>query len=189
MKTSTYRWVGSLGIACLLLASQAHARPRVYQRDGTWARGQDQVAHGAPSGSQYYGGVRPTQEGRVHGHGRSGTCPRCDVPSYAVEHLKSDGEIRAPKRPKKSTVIGDFATSKEAKEIPVNREISRCYLQLLSGTVSINTVVVRPEKTALPQTVRLKPGEFHIIELGSKRLVTGFRISDSGRGTYRVIVK
>lgn len=124
-----------------------------------------------------------------HAHARSGNRSHRGAPGYTFGQLQSDGNVKELKRPKHSTVIGDYSVSKEAKEIPVNREISRCYLQLLSGTVSINTVVVRPEKTALPQAVRLKPGEFHIIELGSKRLVTGFRISDSGRGTYRVIVK
>ena len=77
----------------------------------------------------------------------------------------------------------------EAKEVVVNRQITRCYLELVSGTVSINTVVVRPEKTALPQTVRLQEGKLHMIDLGGKRAVSGFRISDNGRGVYRVIVQ
>ena len=63
------------------------------------------------------------------------------------------------------------------------------YLELVSGTVSINTVVVRPEKTALPQTVRLQEGKLHMIDLGGKRAVSGFRISDNGRGVYRVIIQ
>lgn len=91
--------------------------------------------------------------------------------------------------PKGAVVLGEFNAGGDAKEVVVNREISRCYLELVSGVVSINTVVVRPEKTALPQTVRLSEGRLHVVDLGGKRVVSGFRISDNGRGVYRVIVQ
>ncbi len=109
--------------------------------------------------------------------------------TVTAAQVASAENVKAPKLPKKSTVIGDFTAGGEAKEIAVNREIRHCYLQWLSGTPSINTVVIRPDKTALPQAVRLQPGALHVIDLGSKRHVAGFRISDGGRGTYRVIVK
>ena len=85
--------------------------------------------------------------------------------------------------------MGELNAGGEAKEVAVNRVISQCYLEIVSGTVSINTLVVRPEKLALPQTARLTPGQLHVIDLGGSRNVTGFRISDNGRGVYRVFVK
>ncbi len=86
-------------------------------------------------------------------------------------------------------MVAELNAGGDAKEVAVNRVISQCYLEIVSGTISINTVVVRPEKTALPQAARLTPGELHIIDLGGNRNVTGFRISDNGRGVYRVFVK
>jgi len=94
-----------------------------------------------------------------------------------------------PQKPKHSVFVGELSAGGDAKEVAVNRVITQCYLEVVSGTVSINTVVIRPEKTALPQAVRLTPGQLHVIDLGMKRSVTGLRISDSGRGVYRVYVK
>ncbi|MGI5869321.1 MAG: hypothetical protein ACOX9C_07760 [Kiritimatiellia bacterium] len=123
---------------------------------------------------------------RGSGHGGySGHGGRRDVVTFRDE-VKQPPRARLPKG---AVVVGELAAGGGAKEIAVNREISHCYLELVSGTVSINTVVVRPEKKALPQAVRLAPGQLHTIDLGGKRMVTGFRISDNGRGTYRVIVK
>ena len=100
-----------------------------------------------------------------------------------------EGSYQKVKYPKHTIVIGDYSAGGDAKEVPVNRAISTCYLELVSGTVSINTVVIRPEKQELPQRARLVPGQLYTIDLGGKRNVSGFRISDNGRGVYRVIVK
>ena len=100
-----------------------------------------------------------------------------------------EGSYQKVKYPKHTIVIGEYSAGGDAKEVPVNRAISTCYLELVSGTVSINTVVIRPEKRELPQRARLVPGQLYTIDLGGKRNVSGFRISDNGRGVYRVIVK
>ncbi len=110
-----------------------------------------------------------------------------------VQEMKAqvplNGGYALPKKPKGSVLVGELTSGGDAKEVAVNRVVSKCYLELVSGTVSINTVVVRPEKLALPQAVSLTPGQLHVIDLGVKRNVTGFRISDNGRGVYRVYVK
>lgn len=159
----------------------------------TWRRPDDRdvqrqirerEAHGGYSYDYSGRGVPPAGHYDFRGDGRGG---RNDVilseppPPVTVRR-----EVRYPQG---AVVVATLNAGGEAKEVGVNREISRCYLELVSGTVSINTVVVRPEKTALPQTVRLQEGKLHMIDLGRKRTVTGFRISDNGRGTYRVIVQ
>ncbi len=87
--------------------------------------------------------------------------------------------------------LGDFQTGGEAKEVACNREASRCAIYVLEGDVIINTLVVREggKKTPIRVTVRLAKGQKpHVISLGAKRLITGFRISDGARGKYRVSV-
>ncbi len=111
------------------------------------------------------------------------------MPPVGQVQVSPDSQYESPKKPKKAIFVGELNAGGDAKEVVVNRVISQCYLEIVSGTVSINTVVVRPEKLSLPQTVRLTPGQLHTIDLGGKRSVTGFRISDNGRGVYRVFVK
>ena len=105
------------------------------------------------------------------------------------DEVRREPPRREVRYPKGAVVVATLNAGREAKEVVVNRQITRCYLELVSGTVSINTVVVRPEKTQLLQTVRLQEGKLHMIDLGGKRAVSGFRISDNGRGVYRVIVQ
>ncbi|MCE9614361.1 MAG: hypothetical protein K8T26_08795 [Lentisphaerae bacterium] len=87
--------------------------------------------------------------------------------------------------------VADLTTGGDAKEVAVNREVSKVRIVSESGTVVINTVVVRVGAQKTPHTVgaRLAEKEDREIELGSKQNITGLRISDSGKGTYSVYVK
>lgn len=78
----------------------------------------------------------------------------------------------------------------EPKEVPVNREVTGCRIEVVNGSVIINTVVVREGGKKTPITVgrRLGVGESVDLPFGPKRLVTGLRISDGGGGTYRVFI-
>ncbi len=77
-----------------------------------------------------------------------------------------------------------------AKEIPVNREATGCRIEVVAGTVVINTVVVRAGRDKLPVTVArsMQAGESADVAFGPRRMVTGLRISDGGGGTYRVVI-
>ena len=87
--------------------------------------------------------------------------------------------------------VGQFIAGGEAKEIAVtDGEYTEIGLELVSGTVSVNTVWIRPEKTEVPIASRLQPGQLVIIYLGeTPRRVTGLRISDNGRGVYRIFAR
>lgn len=186
-----------------VLPAQPQPPPQYVVPNSPWGTGQPQYPpqYYDPNLPQGYGhppiplkGHRPQQQ--VYVPPRSWSCDSYGGDPYSGHYEMSDNrghesrrEYRSPRYPKNAVLVGEFTSGGEAKEVLVNRTISRCYLELVSGTVSINTVVVRPEKTKLPQTVRLVPGQLHMIDLGTKRAVTGFRISDGGRGVYRVIVQ
>lgn len=111
---------------------------------------------------------------------------RFDGERRGADEARSFSKKRVPE----AVVVGEFtANGKNAREIAVGRKIERCYIEVLSGSVIINTVIVRPEKKVLKQGVRLEEGAKHKIEIGEPREVSGFRISEDGRGTYRVIVE
>ncbi len=79
----------------------------------------------------------------------------------------------------------------DTKEVTINRDISAVRLVWESGTVSIQTVVVRQGAEKTPYTVagRLEDKAPKEVRLPAKSQVTGLRISDGGRGTYAVYVK
>lgn len=87
--------------------------------------------------------------------------------------------------------VADLSPSRDAKEVAVNRSIRWVQLECLEGSVIINTVVIREGGAKDPITVarRFQAGEKHDIDLGRERNVTGLRISDGGRGRYRVSTK
>ena len=87
--------------------------------------------------------------------------------------------------------VGQFSASGTAKEILVaDGEYTEIRLELVSGTVSVNTVWIRPEKTEVRIASRLQAGQPVVIDLGEvPRRVTGLRISDNGRGEYRIFAR
>lgn len=76
------------------------------------------------------------------------------------------------------------------KEVPVQREVSGCRIEVTEGIVVINTIVVRSGGQKSPITVarRLVKGEALDLPLGPKHMVDGLRISDSGGGDYRIFI-
>ncbi|MDD5705804.1 MAG: hypothetical protein PHR35_07745 [Kiritimatiellae bacterium] len=100
--------------------------------------------------------------------------------------------VAGPALAKDWVKIDDIQAGGGAKELAVNRSVARIAIRALEGDVIINTVVVREggKKTPYPLAIRRAKGqESYVIELGSRRQVTGLRISDGGRGVYRVSVK
>jgi len=85
-------------------------------------------------------------------------------------------------------VVSDVTAGGGAKELAVNRTIRLIRMECTSGSVIINTVVVREGAAKNPITVARKfnVGEKWEHDLGGAHQVTGLRISDSGKGTYKV---
>jgi hypothetical protein len=80
---------------------------------------------------------------------------------------------------------------KEAKEISVGKKTEKIRIKCTEGSVIINTVVVREGAAKDVHTLgkRLNKDEEVKIELGSKKHVDGLRISDDGKGSYKVMVR
>ena len=95
--------------------------------------------------------------------------------------------------PKGYSRVGSYTAGGSAKETgaPSSRPIRKVRIVATSGSVIVNTVVVRESGAKTPHTlaVRLAAGESREIDLGSARNVTGLRISDGGKGTYEIQVR
>ena len=95
--------------------------------------------------------------------------------------------------PKGYSRVGSYTAGGSAKETgaPSSRPIRKVRIVATSGSVIVNTVVVREGGAKTPHTlaVRLAAGESREIDLGSARNVTGLRISDGGKGTYEIQVR
>ncbi len=78
-----------------------------------------------------------------------------------------------------------------AKEVPVNRDISRVQIVCQGAPVIINTVVMREGGKKTPFTLgkRFAVNEAFVLSLGGKHHVTGLRISDDLKGSYLVRVE
>lgn len=86
--------------------------------------------------------------------------------------------------------VAELTAGGEAKEVTVDKTISKCVIKCTSGSVIINTLVVREgeKKTPIKVVTTFTEGQEKLIEIGERRMVTGFRISDQGSGTYAVSV-
>lgn len=80
------------------------------------------------------------------------------------------------------------ASAGSAKEFSFNGA-RECYIEVTSGSVSINTVVVRRggQKHSVPVVTRLSQGQRFNVPIDMA--ATGLRISTGGKGSYRVYVK
>ena len=87
--------------------------------------------------------------------------------------------------------VATLTTGGDAKEVTVNRTVRVVQIECTAGPVIVNTVVIREGGAKDPITVgrRFNTGEQQDLDLGRDRNVTGLRISDGGRGTYKVKVK
>ena len=103
------------------------------------------------------------------GSGVSGANPSSGGKWHAITELRSGGGV---------------------KEVPVNRTASRCLIRCIDGAVVVNTLVVREggAKKSITVASRLNTGDERVLDLGGRRNVTGFRISDGGRGRYAIYV-
>ena len=103
------------------------------------------------------------------------------------------GALAALGGPKKEQwqAVADVTAGGDAKELAVNRVIRVIQIECTQGTVIVNTLWVREGAAKSPVTVarRFSAGETQDIDLGNARQVTGLRISDGGRGAYKIRAK
>ena len=87
--------------------------------------------------------------------------------------------------------MGEFTAVGEAKEVTIDRKCQDAMIRVMQGTVIVNTFVIREGAKTTPVKImrEMKAGDKHVIPLGERRHITGFRISDGGGGTYRVYVR
>lgn len=107
---------------------------------------------------------------------------------------RDDPRDRPPavKAPKGYALAGSFQAGKAVEcGIPTSKRIQKVRIVGVSGSVSVNTVVLREgsAKTPFPVTRRVGPGETAEIDLGGARQATGLRISAGGKGSYNVYVR
>lgn len=83
----------------------------------------------------------------------------------------------------------------DAKEVRVDKKIARARIVCTEGSIIINTLVVRADGKTEPRKVgsRISKGEKFVIDVvdgkgDKKKHVDGFRISDDGKGSYKVEV-
>ena len=104
---------------------------------------------------------------------------------------RHDGGAVHVKTPKGYDLAGSFQAGKAVEcGIPTSNKIKTVRIVATSGTVSVNTVVLREgsAKTPFPVTRRLSPGESAEVSFGGHRKATGLRISAGGKGSYNVYV-
>ena len=96
-----------------------------------------------------------------------------------------------PRIPKGFVRAGSYTSGGTIEaRVPTKNPIKQILLAGTSGSVAINTVVVREgaSNSKYPLAVRLPAGETRMVELGAHRKVTGIRVSTGGKGTFDIYV-
>ena len=157
-------------------------RPRYYDDEYEYDRYDDRYAPPPPRG---YDRDRRRDDRRYEDRRRDDRRRddrKRDDPGGAISVKTPKGFVRA----------GSFTAGGAAKEmgIPTSKPIKKIRIVAISGSVIVNTVVLREGSTTkkYPLAVRIAPGESREIDLGRGRKATGIRISDGGKGTYNVYV-
>ena len=84
---------------------------------------------------------------------------------------------------------GEFTAGGEAKEFAFAPGHSRCTITVVDGSVGFRTVVIRNGGAKRSQTVNATFQRGQSFDVYIDRNSTGLRISDTGRGRYRVSVR
>ena len=93
------------------------------------------------------------------------------------------------RRPAGPARPGDFTAGGGAKEFPFPAGHHRCTIEVVDGSVGFRTIVVRRggAKQSITVNATLQRGQRYDVPIDAQ--ATGLRISDTGRGRYRVIVR
>lgn len=137
---------------------------------------------------QYYGqppSPPPQYYGQPQYYGR----PQPPPPQYYGDGRHHDGHHDRHGRAQGSPRSGEFSAGGSAKEFAFGPGCRRCTITVLDGSVGFRTIAVRSGSARNPVTINatFQRGQSFDVPIDSSS--TGLRISDTGRGRYRVNVK
>lgn len=128
--------------------------------------------------------------GRGRGYGHDYGRGWNDGPEYRHDRggRMDDHRRDEPRRGGKWSTAANLSSGGGAKEVSFSGR-SECKIEVTGGKVGFNTVVVRRggRKQSITISQTLERGQSVSIPIDGS--VTGIRISDTGKGTYRVVVK
>ena len=102
------------------------------------------------------------------------------------------GGPASPRIPKGFVRAGSYTSGKTIEApIPTRNPIKQILIASTSGSVAVNTVVLREggAKTPYPISARIEAGQTRTVDLGGRRKATGIRVSTGGKGTFDVYVR
>lgn len=87
------------------------------------------------------------------------------------------------------SLVGEFSAAGGAKEVSIGGGKSSVFIEITSGVVSFNTIVLRrgSQKQSVTVATRFNAGERYTVPVDPS--VTGLRISCSGNGRFRVYAR
>ncbi|HHD63041.1 MAG TPA: hypothetical protein ENK96_01460 [Desulfobulbaceae bacterium] len=87
--------------------------------------------------------------------------------------------------------ITTLSAGGDAKEVGINKDMQKLKIACQDKPIIVNTVVMREGGKKTPFTLgkKFNPKEEYVLDLGGKHHVTGFRISDDLKGTYKLQVE
>jgi hypothetical protein len=106
-------------------------------------------------------------------------------------HRRDDRGPARPRIPSGFVRAGSYSAGGAVEApIPTSKTIKQVLIAATSGSVSVNTMVLREgsAKTSYTVSARLAAGETRMIELGGRHQATGLRVSTGGKGTFDVYV-
>ena len=157
----------------------------------------DDFDYGNGAGGYYYGQPPPPQYGRHYYDDRYYYDDRPPPPRYDDRYR--DGRYRDDRhrddrhphdrRQHDRPQAGEFQAGGGAKEYAFPAGCTRCTITVLDGSVGFNTIVVRAGGAKRSQTIGATFQRGQSFDVPIDRNSTGLRISDTGRGRYRVSVR
>lgn len=92
----------------------------------------------------------------------------------------------------KWVTVAHLTPAKAAKEVSINKVCSFIQFEIIEGSVGFHTFWIREPngvKNQITVNARFNAGEKYTFEVTNPRMITGLRISDFGKGTYKLWVK
>ena len=128
----------------------------------------------------YYGQPAPRYDNRYYYDDR----PPPPPPRYDYRYRDDRDDRHHHDRPQ----AGEFQAGGGAKEYAFAPGRTRCVITILDGSVGFNTIVIRSGGAKRSQTISARFQRGQSFDVPIDRNSTGLRISDTGRGRYRVSV-